>query len=82
MHNLSLMASAAPKAQQEPQVDWSLTSLILSQPGHYSLESKFSGKPFIGTTSFSGNLSSSGSSKIVPIYDLIDSRVNDSHLAL
>ena len=43
MQILSLMASTAPKAQQEPQFAWSLISLIDSQFGYSSLGSKLSG---------------------------------------
>jgi len=41
---LSLIAVTAPKAQHDPQLDWSLISLIDSQFGHASLESKLSGR--------------------------------------
>jgi hypothetical protein len=37
------MVSAAPKAQHEPQADWSLTSLKDSQSGQAVLESKLAG---------------------------------------
>ena len=43
MHNLSDIASAAPKAQQDPQLAWSLISLIEEQFGHWVLESKEAG---------------------------------------
>jgi hypothetical protein len=39
----SLIASTAPKAQQEPQVLWSRTSLMESQLGHAWVEKNSSG---------------------------------------
>ena len=65
----SLIASTAPKAQQDPQVLWSLTYLIESHFGQFSAEEKVSGISFKGSISFKGNLRCSGVYKepIIPL---------------
>jgi len=55
MQILSLKASAAPNAQHDPQVDWSLTYLIDAQFGHWVAELNYSGMALSGVMSFNGS---------------------------
>lgn len=67
MQTLSLMASAAPKAQQEPQADWSLISLIDWHFGHLSLESKLSGAFLMSSSEYKIlGISSGGKENLSP----------------
>lgn len=43
MHTRSLNASVVPKAQQDPQLDWSRIVPMLVQLGHWVRASKLSG---------------------------------------
>lgn len=59
-HILSLKAYAAPKAQHDPQVDWSLTYLIDWQFGQLVADENSAGISLSGSISFNGSFSLSG----------------------